>query len=30
MDIEYIKNNFHFEILSEEHDLSKFKCASDY
>ena len=29
MDIEYIKNNFHFEILSEEHDLSKFKCASD-
>lgn len=29
MDIEYIKNNFYFEILSEEHDLSKFKCASD-
>lgn len=29
MDIEYIKNNFHFEILSEEHDLSNFKCASD-
>jgi len=29
MDIEYIKNNFYFEILSSKHDLSNFKCASD-
>lgn len=29
MDIEYIKNNFYFEILSEKHDLSNFKCASN-
>lgn len=29
MDIEYIKENFHFEILTKEHDLTKFKCASD-
>ena len=29
MDIEYIKNNFYFEILSSKHDLTDFKCASD-
>ena len=29
MDIEYIKNNFYFEILSSKHDLSNFNGASD-
>ena len=29
MDVEYIKENFHFEILAENHDLSKFECTSD-
>ena len=29
MDIEYIKENYRFETLTEEHDLSNFKCASD-
>jgi len=29
MDIEYIKNNFYFEILSSRHNLTDFKCASD-
>ncbi len=28
MDIEYIKENYHFEILSEKHDLSSFECDS--
>ena len=28
MDIEYIKNNYKFETLTEKHDLSKFKCDS--
>ena len=28
MDSEYIKENLHFEILTEEHDLSKFECES--
>ena len=26
MDIDYIKENYYFEILSEEHDLSNFDC----
>lgn len=29
MDVEYIKNNYHFETLTEEHDLSDFSCDSD-
>lgn len=29
MDIEYIKENYHFEILSEKHDLSGFECDSE-
>lgn len=29
MDTEYIKENLHFEILTETHDLTKFECASD-
>jgi GNAT superfamily N-acetyltransferase len=29
MDIEYIKNNYKFETLSENHDLSEFECESD-
>ena len=29
MNSEYIKENLHFEILTEVHDLSKFKCTSD-
>lgn len=29
MDIEYIKENYRFETLTDEHDLSKFKCESD-
>ena len=29
MEIEYIKNNYKFETLSEEHDLSDFECESE-
>ena len=29
MEIEYIKNNYIFETLTEEHDLSNFECDSD-
>lgn len=29
MDIEYIKKNYQFETLSEEHDLSKFESDSN-
>jgi hypothetical protein len=29
MDTEYIKKNLYFEILTEEHDLSKFECTSE-
>ena len=29
MDTEYIKENFEFQILTEEHDLSNFECSSD-
>lgn len=29
MEIEYIKNNYMFETLTEEHDLSNFECDSD-
>lgn len=29
MDIEYIKENYRFETLNDEHDLSYFKCDSD-
>lgn len=29
MDTEYIKENLHFEILTEKHDLSKFECTSE-
>jgi predicted GNAT family N-acyltransferase len=29
MDIEYIKENYRFETLTDEHDLSNFNCASD-
>ena len=29
MDIDYIKKNYRFETLTDEHDLSNFKCASD-
>lgn len=29
MDIEYIKNNYRFELLTSEHDLSSFHCDSD-
>lgn len=28
MEIEYIKENYHFEILTNQHDLSKFNCES--
>lgn len=28
MDIEYIKENYYFEILNEKHDLSNFECDS--
>lgn len=29
MDIEYIKDHYYFETLTEEHDLSNFNCDSD-
>lgn len=29
MDIDYIKENFEFQLLSESHDLSKFECTSE-
>ena len=29
VDIEYIKENHRFETLTDEHDLSNFKCVSD-
>ena len=29
MNVEYIKENFRFETLTDKHDLSNFKCASD-
>ena len=29
MKIEYIKDNYIFETLSEDHDLSKFECECD-
>ena len=29
MDMEYIKENYRFETLTEEHDLSEFECDSD-
>ena len=29
MDIEYIKQNYKFETLTEKHDLSGFECDSD-
>ena len=29
MDVEYIKNNYHFETLTDEHDLSDFSCDSE-
>lgn len=29
MDIEYIKNNYKFETLTKEHDLSEFECESE-
>lgn len=29
MDIEYIKENYYFEILNEKHDLSNFECDSN-
>ncbi len=29
MDIDYIKENYRFETLTEEHNLSEFNCASD-
>ncbi len=29
MDIEYIKDNYKFETLTEDHDLSKFECESE-
>lgn len=29
MDMEYIKNNYRFELLTSEHDLSSFHCDSD-
>ena len=29
MDIEYIKENYRFETLTDEHNLSEFKCSSD-
>ena len=29
MDIDYIKENYRFETLNGEHDLSDFKCESD-
>lgn len=29
MDIEYIKENYYFEILNEKHDLSSFECDSE-
>lgn len=27
--MEYIKNNYRFELLTSEHDLSSFHCDSD-
>ncbi|WP_292799933.1 hypothetical protein [Methanobrevibacter sp.] len=29
MDINYIKENYRFETLTEEYDVSQFKCESD-
>ena len=29
MDIEYIKQNYRFETLTDEHDLSNFECDSE-
>lgn len=29
MNIEYIKNNYQFETLTKEHDLSEFECESE-
>ena len=29
MDIEYIKENYYFEILNEKHDLTNFECDSN-
>lgn len=29
MDINYIKENYYFEILNENHDLSDFNCDSE-
>lgn len=29
MNIDYIKENYRFETLTSDHDLSEFKCASD-
>lgn len=29
MNIEYIKNNYRFETLTKEHDLSEFECESE-
>ena len=29
MNIEYIKNNYRFETLTKEHDLSDFECESE-
>ena len=29
MDIEYIKENYYYEILNEKHDLSNFECYSN-
>ena len=29
MDIEYIKDKYKFETLTEKHDLSNFECGSD-
>ena len=29
MNIEYIKNHYYFETLTEDHDLSKFSCDSE-
>lgn len=29
MDIEYIKNNYRFETLTPDHDLTGFECDSE-
>lgn len=29
MDIEYIKNHYKFETLTQKHDLSNFECESE-